>query len=70
MVLVKMKKFYGKIKIQGVDITVASDRIIIFDKNNKVEKENGFKICDYLIQEGFFEKEDLIKVDIVRPINR
>jgi hypothetical protein len=70
LVLVKMKKFYGKIKIQGIDITVASDSIMIFDKNNKIEKEDGFRICDYLIDEGFFDKKDLIKVDIVRPINK
>ena len=65
-----MKKFYGKLKVNGVNITISSDRIMIFDTENEVEKENGFKICEYLIDEGFFNKEDLIKVDIVRPINR
>ena len=67
---INMKKFYGKLKINGVDITIASDRIKIFDTENKIEKENSFRICRYLISEGFFNKEDLIKVDIVRPINR
>ena len=28
-----MKNFYGKIKIRGVDLTVAQDRIMIFDKD-------------------------------------
>ena len=65
-----MKKFHGKLKISGVDITIAIDRIMIFDTENKIERENSFKICDYLIDEGFLNKEDLIKVDIVRPINR
>jgi len=65
-----MKKFYGKLKVNGVNITISSDRIMIFDTENEVEKENSFKICEYLIDEGFFNKEDLIKVDIVRPINR
>ena len=67
---ISMKKFYGKLKVNGVNITISSDRIMIFDTENEVEKENGFKICEYLIDEGFFNKEDLIKVDIVRPINR
>jgi len=63
-----MKNFYGKIKIRGVDLTVAQDRIMIFDKDQKIEKEDSWKMCDYLVNEGYFNKNDIIKVDIVRPI--
>jgi len=65
-----MKKFYGKIKVRGTDLTIAQDGIMIFDKHQKVEKEDSWRICDYLVNEGYFNKKDIIRVDIVRPIPR
>jgi hypothetical protein len=63
-----MNKFYGKIKIKGVDITIAHNEITIFDKENNVEKEDSWKMCEYLVHEGYFYKKDLIRINIIRPM--
>ncbi len=65
-----MKKFRGKMKIAGIDLTICPKGITIFDKEQRVEKEDSWKICEYLINEGYFESKDFIKIDIIRPISK
>lgn len=65
-----MNKEY--VNIKGYKIMIHSQGIfIVVDKKpspDEAEKMTDV-ICNYLVEEGFFDKEDWIKVEIVRDKN-
>jgi hypothetical protein len=65
-----MEKFYGKTKIRGIDVTINENGVSIFDKNKEVEKEDSWKICKYLTDEGYIDGEAPVKVSIIRSLPR
>ena len=54
----KRKPIY-KLRINGLDIEVASKKkLIIHDKMRNLGNDEAYKICAYLVREGFLEAEE------------
>ncbi len=53
------------LKINGLDIEVSQDRVIIYDVMNDVSPEEGEIIVKYLFSEGFINCVD-VSLEIVK----
>ena len=62
-----MGKDFKKLKLNGLTIEVKDQRIVLIkDKMSNCDEKEAFKICSYLLQEGFIDKEKNINCEIER----
>ena len=55
------------LKIAGVEVLVSQNEISIYDHKEEISRLKGERICTYLCDEGFLEKNKRITYHILRP---
>ena len=53
--------------VEGVEVSIASREITIYDYEEKISPEKGELICKYLCDENFLPKTRKLTFHILRP---